>query len=252
MDVPRYLCIKFLRKKPSKSGSTSVQVIVKTKNRKQRVVKIIGSSRDTDEIEQLMAEGRKYISDQNGPLFPGIDEVENAAVAFVGSLTNSQIKFVGPELIFGRLYDYIGFNSIPSEMFRHMVICRLFNPGSKLKTVDFLERYLHVSYDISKIYRFLDNLCYRKDTKLAVGKARKESGTDYKRLVEQISFDHTKKVVGGNISVCFTAYTILLELERILKAAKSDITIHRDKEQVCYQLHSCSLQAGSGEDTWNG
>ena len=46
-----------------------------------------------------------------------------------------------------------------------MVICRLFNPGSKLKTVDYLERYLHVSYDISKIYRFLDNLCYRKDTK---------------------------------------------------------------------------------------
>ena len=44
----------FLRKKPNKSGSTSVQVIVKTKNRKQRVVKTIGSSRDTDEIEWLM------------------------------------------------------------------------------------------------------------------------------------------------------------------------------------------------------
>ena len=39
-------------KKPNKSGSTSVQVIVKTKNRKQRVVKTIGSSRDTDEIER--------------------------------------------------------------------------------------------------------------------------------------------------------------------------------------------------------
>ena len=152
MGVPRYLCIMFLRKKPNKSGSTSVQVIVKTKNRKQRVVKTIGSSRDTDEIERLMAEGRKYISDQNGPLFPDIDEDENAVDAFVGSLTNSQIKVVGPELIFGRLYDYIGFNSIPSEKFRHMAICRLFNPGSKLKTVDYLERYLHVSYDISKIY----------------------------------------------------------------------------------------------------
>ena len=44
----------FLRKKPNESGSTSVQVIVKTKNRKQRVVKTIGSSRDTDKIERLM------------------------------------------------------------------------------------------------------------------------------------------------------------------------------------------------------
>ena len=120
-----------LRKKPNKSGSTSVQVIVKTKNRKQRVVKTIGFSRDPDEIEWLMAEGRKYISDENEPLFPGIDKDENAVDAFVGSLTNSQIKVFGPELIFGRLYDYIGSNSIPSEMFRHMVICRLFNPGSK-------------------------------------------------------------------------------------------------------------------------
>ena len=133
----------FLRKKPNKSGSTSVQVIVKTKNRKQRVVKTIGSSRDTDEIERLMAEGRKYISDQNGPLFPDIDEDENAVDAFVGSLTNSQIKVVGPELIFGRLYDYIGFNSIPSEMFRHRMTCHLFNPGSKLKTMVYPMRYLH-------------------------------------------------------------------------------------------------------------
>ena len=100
MGVPRYLCIMFLRKKPNKSGSTSVQVIVKTKNRKQRVVKTIGSSWDTDEIERLMAKGRKYISDQYGSLLPGIDEDENAVDAFVGSLTNSQIKVVGPELIF--------------------------------------------------------------------------------------------------------------------------------------------------------
>jgi hypothetical protein len=90
----------FLRKKRNKSGSTSVQVIVKTKNRRQRVVKTIGSSWDTDEIERLMAKGRKYISDQYGSLLPGIDEDENAVDAFVGSLTNSQIKVVGPDLIF--------------------------------------------------------------------------------------------------------------------------------------------------------
>lgn len=203
----------FLRKKPNKSGSTSVQVITKTKSRKQRVVKTIESSRDTDEIKRLMAEGRKYIAKQQGSLLPGIDEGENAVDAFIGSLTNSQIKVVGPELIFGRLYDYVGFKSIPSEMFRHMVICRLYNPGSKLKTADYLERYLHVSYSISKIYRFLDNLCYRKepieDAKPGTDRAKKKSETDYKSLVEQISFDHTKKVVGGNISVCFYDMTTL-------------------------------------------
>lgn len=211
----------FLRKKPNKSGSTSVQVVLKTKNRKQHVVKTIGSSRDADEIEHLMAEGRKYIADSHGPLLPGITDEENAVDAFVGSLTNSQVKVVGPELIFGRLYDYVGYNSIHSEMFRHMVICRLYNPGSKLKTVDYLERYLHVSYDINKIYRFLDSLCYRKETDALTDKTgidkdssksvkrKNKCHPDYKSLVEQISFNHTKKVVGGNISVCFYDMTTL-------------------------------------------
>ena len=222
LGVPRYLCIMFLRKKPNKSGSISVQVIVKTKSRKQHVVRTIGSSRNADEIEQLMAKGRKYISDLQGPLLPGLDEEENAVDLFVGALTNAQVKVVGPELIFGRLYDYVGYNSIPSEMFRHMVICRLYNPGSKLKTADYLERYLHVSYDISKIYRFLDSLCYRKESANSIAEdadvnkvsTKKTNGKnkpkpDYKSLVEQISYNHTKKVVGGSISVCFYDMTTL-------------------------------------------
>lgn len=212
----------FLRKKPNKSGSISVQAIVKTKSRKQHVVRTIGSSRNADEIEQLMAKGRKYISDLQGPLLPGLDEEENAVDLFVGALTNAQVKVVGPELIFGRLYDYVGYNSIPSEMFRHMVICRLYNPGSKLKTADYLERYLHVSYDISKIYRFLDSLCYRKESANSIAEdadvnkvsTKKTNGKnkpkpDYKSLVEQISYNHTKKVVGGSISVCFYDMTTL-------------------------------------------
>ena len=107
-------------------------------------------------------------------------------------------------------------------MFRHMVICRLYNPGSKLKTADYLERYLHVSYDISKIYRFLDSLCYRKESANSIAEdadvnkvsTKKTNGKnkpkpDYKSLVEQISYNHTKKVVGGSISVCFYDMTTL-------------------------------------------
>lgn len=54
--------------------------------------------------------------------------------------------------------------------------------------------------------------------------------------------------IEGHICICFTAYTILLELERILKAAKSDITIHRAQElaknmyAISY-IHARSKQA---------
>lgn len=38
---------------------------------------------------------------------------------------------------------------------------RLVAPGSKLETVDYLWRYNGVSYDVSKVYRYLDKLCDR-------------------------------------------------------------------------------------------
>ena len=45
----------FLRKENQQVKEAQAQVIVKTKNHKQHVVKIIDSSRDTDEIGRLMA-----------------------------------------------------------------------------------------------------------------------------------------------------------------------------------------------------
>ena len=92
---------------------------------------------------------------------------------FVSSLNNAQVQVAGPELVFGTLYDRIGYGAIRNRMFRNIVICRLFNPGSKLKTVDYMERYLHVTYSVDQIYRFLDNLCYRKEAEEKSNDVRK-------------------------------------------------------------------------------
>ncbi|MEE3391754.1 MAG: IS1634 family transposase [Candidatus Cryptobacteroides sp.] len=252
----------FVRKKPNKSGSVSVQVVAKTKSRRQKVIKSIGSSKDPKEIERLMAEGRDYINRHHEPLLPGIDEEEIGFERFLGQLNNSQIQVVGPELVFGRLYDRIGYDKISSEMFRHMVICRLFNPGSKMKTVDYLERYLHVRYSLSKVYRFLDDLCYRPEEdeeEVAEKKgenvpganegrksdARQKKGQDYKAIVEQVSYEHTKKVVGGEVTVCFydmtTLYFEAAEEDELRKCGFS-----KDGKHSCPQIFLGLLVASGG------
>ena len=262
MGVPRYLCSMFVRKKPNKSGSVSVQVVAKTRSRRQKVIKSIGSSKDPKEIECLMAEGRDYINRHHEPLLPGIDEEEIGFERFLGQLNNSQIQVVGPELVFGRLYDRIGYDKISSEMFRHMVICRLFNPGSKMKTVDYLERYLHVRYSLSKVYRFLDDLCYRPEEdeeEVAEKKgenvpganegrksdARQKKGQDYKTIVEQVSYEHTKKVVGGEVTVCFydmtTLYFEAAEEDELRKCGFS-----KDGKHSCPQIFLGLLVASGG------
>lgn len=77
---------------------------------------------------------------------------------FLKGLTNAQIHTIGPELIFGALFDKIGFGAIKEELFRHLVITRLVYPVSKLKTVDYLYRYQGVTVEVDTIYRFLDKL----------------------------------------------------------------------------------------------
>ena len=156
----------FIRKKPNKSGTFTVQVVQKDRaTRKNRVIKTIGTSSDSTELASMVREAQDYIDDQNGPMLPMDydDPFETSLEEFLEGISNAQLQVIGPELIFGTLYDEIGYDRIADEMFRHLVICRLFNPGSKLKMVEYLWRYMNVVYDVGKIYKFMDDLCYRKD-----------------------------------------------------------------------------------------
>jgi len=148
----------FVRKKPNRSGSVSVQVIDKSNG--YRVIKTIGTARDPDDVQRLVELGKLFIARQTGQysLFPA-DERDNAAVlAFVQTLGNASVRTVGPELIFGRLFDELGFGVIPEALFRDIVIARLVYPVSKLKTADYLLRYRGKSVSVQSIYRFLDRL----------------------------------------------------------------------------------------------
>lgn len=197
-----YLCVMFVRRKRNKTGSISIHVIDKSGGG-YRVVKSLGTGRTEEELLDLESRARHFIRQKQGfhrDLFA--DEDERKIQTFVAGLSNTQLQVIGPELIFGTLYDRIGYNQIQdnSNMFRHLVITRLFNPGSKLKTIDYLLRYQGVSYHRDKIYRFLDNLCYRKPS---------DKAKDIKYEVERISFNHTKKVLKGKIDVVFYDMTTL-------------------------------------------
>ncbi len=131
----------FVRKKHNKSGTVSVQVIDKSGG--YRVVKTMGSARGDAEIDRLVELGQSFIARQSrqSSLF-GTDEHDNAIILeFAQSLSNTSIRTIGPELIFGRIFDEIGFGQIPEELFRDIVVARLVYPTSKLKTVDYLCRY---------------------------------------------------------------------------------------------------------------
>ena len=237
----------FVRKKVNKSGSTTVAVIEFSRSRKQRVVKNYGSSKDAAVIQRLVKQAEDYITAHTNPQIPFMDFQEQHLHDFLHSLSNSQIQVIGPELIFGELYNRIGYNAIKDDMFRHLVVCRLYNPGSKLRTVDYLERYLHQYYSVDKIYRFLDDLCHKKGAASSSdGKpSKKQETTDIKSQVERISYNHTKAVVGGAITVCFYDMTTLY----FEASSEEDIKrcgFSKDGKHSCPQIFLGLLVASGG------
>jgi len=181
----------FLRKKKNKSGSISVQVISKAGGR-YKVVKTIGSGRTEQEIEKIYYLGKQEIERLSFQPKLFISETDTIVDGIFESLSNANIRVVGPELIFGKIYDKIGFNEIQEDLLRHLVISRLAFPLSKLKTIDYLYRYQGISLNKDTVYRFLDKL----NSKL-------------KDRIEQITFKYTKQILGGNISVVFYDMTTL-------------------------------------------
>lgn len=182
----------YIRKLKNRSGSHSVQIIKKV-NGRYKVIKTIGSATTWQEIEKLEHIARQEVERLSGnpqKLFASeSDAIIEQAFAV---LNNANIRTLGPEIIFGKIYDFIGFNAIDDEFFRHLVIARLAFPLSKLKTIDYLYRYQGKSLDIDAVYRFLDKL----NDKL-------------KPEVEKIAFAHTLRTLNNNISVVFYDMTTL-------------------------------------------
>jgi transposase len=181
----------FVRRKANRSGSVSVQVIDKSNG--YRVVETIGSARDPEQLSRLVELGQLFIARRSKQycLFPA-DQHDNAVLLdFVQSLPNASIRTVGPELIFGRLFDQIGFGVIPEQLFRDIVVARLVYPASKLKTVDYLYRYRGKTVSVQSIYRFLDRL-----------------NAHYSRQVQEVAYRHSRQIL-EHIQVVFYDMTSL-------------------------------------------
>jgi hypothetical protein len=176
----------FVRKKKNKSGSVSIQIIKKI-GRSNKVIKTIGSSADANEIEELYHKGLYELPRLYGPtLFDPPQETR------LSDLTNDNVRVVGPELVFNKIFNHIGFNQIKDDLFRSLCISRITHPGSKLNLSLYLQENNKTDVSVDRIYYFMDRLNSR-----------------YKEQVEEISFRYTKKILGGKIGIVFYDMTTI-------------------------------------------
>ena len=196
-----------IRKKKNQSGSISVQIVDRT-NRGYKVVETLGCSDDETEIDKLHQKAILRINDLSQNLFSkSLDETSEKLLLknLLSKLTTQDFIPIGDELIFGKIFNNIGcnnlFNNVKSIrkqedknfLFKSLVISRLLYPGSKLELINYLSYFKNIDITSDKIYRFLDSL-YQDEIK---------------SRIETCVFEHTKRVMNGEIIVTFYDVTTL-------------------------------------------
>jgi Transposase len=187
----------FIRRKKNPSGIVSIQVIDKGTG-KYRVLKTIGSSSDPDMVEELYQQGLHWIDGYGGQLnlFPESKQEAQAirerekTLRMLSNIDNILIN--GTQLILDRVFESVGFNAIKDDVLRQLVVTRLCQPTSKSGTVDYLKSYYDEDVNLSKIYRYLDKLYNTQQEK-----------------IQQISVEHTRRILGGRIGIVFYDVTTL-------------------------------------------
>ena len=183
----------FIKRKKNRSGTVSIVVAEKISGCYKELA-TIGIARNQEEIDSLVAKGHKWMDAELERRHPRLDlfgeerqkceeELLNAE-QMLSCITNISIN--GADLILDRVFDSVGFNRIDYDVFRKLVKARLSYPASKAATVEYLKNHFDEDVSLSKIYRYLDKL-----------------SDNQHKIVSGHKRPHTKKILGGHISVLF-------------------------------------------------
>ena len=99
----------FVRKKTNRSGTISVVVVSKAHG-KFTEVKKFGVAKSEEEADELFRKAQLWLHAQR----------------FLSNIDSVLIN--GTQLLLNQVYDSIGFDRIPDEILRHLVIARVSQP----------------------------------------------------------------------------------------------------------------------------
>jgi transposase len=183
----------FVRKKTNRSGTISVVVVNKSRG-KFTEVKKFGVAKSEAEADKLFQEAQLWLRTHDGQQEFDFEDRRGKELEETTRVVENMdsVLINGTQLLLNQVYDSIGFNRIPDEILRHLVIARVSQPQSKLATVNYLKSYYDEDVDLNRIYRYMDKL-YNTQMEQA----------------QQISVEHTRKIFGGKIGLMFYDVTTL-------------------------------------------
>jgi len=186
----------FVRKVVNSSGNTAVQVVRKI-NRRNKIVKHLGTGKNQSELTELLKLGQQFI-DQKRIKSGIISLFDNRFKKGELEKILSRLSFKKPtdRLTYDFLssfYQKIGFAKLKDKCFKDLVIARIVQPESKRATARLLEARFNRKYPLNKIYETL----------------RIADRSLYQQKAEEIVKDFVLQNITPKISILFFDVTTL-------------------------------------------
>jgi transposase len=182
-----------VRRKKNRSGTISV-VVVSKDHGKYREVKSFGTADSEEKVAVLVKEAELWLRSCEGQQKLDFENSKGRELEETARVIDNMdaVLLNGTQLLLNLIYDSIGFNRIPDDILRHLVIARVSQPASKLATTEYLKSHYDEDVDLNHIYRYMDKL-YKTQMELA----------------QQISVAHTRQIFGGKLGLLFYDVTTL-------------------------------------------
>lgn len=186
----------FIRTTVNKTGNAAVQVVEKV-NRKNKILKHIGTAKSPLELSQLRKRAQNYIDEiriKSGVVSFFDSRFSRSELAnllnrlhFTHALDTATYRF------FKFFYNKIGFGLLDNQCFTDLVIARIIVPCSKRKTREILETRFGKNYSLSFIYRTLHLI----------------SNPNYRKTVESVVYSFLTDTLHEPLSLLFFDVTTL-------------------------------------------
>ena len=171
-----------IRTTKTASGSTAVQVVSYVK-RKVKVAKHIGSGRTEQEIQTRRKMAQIWVkrNEKQKILFDKPDQANQELIMLLSKCEYKGFRYQFIYEILTKLIDRFEFTSLGNQLLRDLVIIRIIEPASKLRSLELLGEYFGLNHRRQTFYESLPAFIKLKGKveELAVKQAEKELAFDF-------------------------------------------------------------------------
>jgi len=192
----------YIRKTKTASGSTAIQAVT-YKNRKMVVLKHFGSAKTVEELDALREDAHVWLEKytKQPSLFTRKD---GSRILHLGVNRCVGIRYSCAYIVFTEILKHIGFSAFNNRLLLDLVIMRIFEPSSKLRAIELLDRYFGVAYAQRTLYRELPKLVrYKKKAEeIAVSFAQKQLSCDFSFVLYDVTTLYFESFKADDLRKC--------------------------------------------------